>query len=224
MQDSEHSTLPRPGLRRSGGPGIWVSLCFHAVLVSWLLSGTAIPALREPDVVAFEIELARPPEPPPSEPQPAPPEPERPRAPLPAPAPRARVSPPAAPVVEPRPAQPEEATPAAATVATEPAPPPPTARQAVSTLDDELRSYGKLVWTQVTRRKPRHVTYPGATLIRFALSPAGSLISAEVVDSSGSPSLDRLALDAVTAAAPFPPPPAGAGEERLRFTIPFHFR
>jgi protein TonB len=138
-----------------------------------------------------------------------------------------RIKPTAA--VETRPAEPAPLAPLApaATVAAEPAPPPPQAAArlaATSSLDDELRSYGQLVWMQVTRRKPRTVSTSGTTVIRFALSTTGSLMMAEVVNSSGSPSLDHLALDAVQAAAPFPPPPPGAGEDRLRFTVPFHFK
>ena len=223
---------PRQGAGwRRNNVGAAISLAIHAAAVTWMLSATAIPSRSDPTATPFEIELVRQPEPkpvtpplPPSEPDAPTPIPAKPEA-QPAAARPIRIKPPAAVMRTPvEPAEAAAVTPAA-TIAAEPAPAPVTASPAVSlSLDEELRAYGQLVWSQVTRRKPRTATYPGTTIIRFALSTAGSLLLTEVAESSGSPSLDRLALDAVNSAAPFPPPPAGAGETQLRFTIPFHFK
>ena len=50
----------------------------------------------------------------------------------------------------------------------------------------------------------------GATLVAFSISGGGGLGSVGVARSSGSPALDRAAVQLIRRAAPFPPPPPGA--------------
>lgn len=90
--------------------------------------------------------------------------------------------------------------------------------------EDSLRVYGQLVWAWIMRAKPRDVQVPGTSLIRFALTPDGTVAFVEIAESSGKEALDRLAVETVGKASPFPPPPAGAGASQLTFTIPFQFR
>jgi protein TonB len=63
----------------------------------------------------------------------------------------------------------------------------------------------------------------GSTTVSFAVSSDGSLLSVTVSQSSGKASLDQAALAAVRAAAPFPPPPAGAGPADLVFSLAFDY-
>ncbi len=71
----------------------------------------------------------------------------------------------------------------------------------------------------VRGRIERHKTYPtlarqrqqeGRVTLRFTIDAKGGLASLKVARSSGVPSLDQAASDAVRQAAPFPPPPGGA--------------
>lgn len=66
-------------------------------------------------------------------------------------------------------------------------------------------------------RKPR-APARGTVVVAFSIAPSGALAGASVERSSGSPALDRVALDHIRRAAPFPAPPKGA---RTRFTFEF---
>ena len=90
--------------------------------------------------------------------------------------------------------------------------------------DDSLAAYGRQIWARIERRKPRNIHSPGVATVTFALAADGSLLSATLSAASGVASLDQAALATVSAAAPFPPPPAGASPGQLVFSIPFQFR
>ena len=60
----------------------------------------------------------------------------------------------------------------------------------------------------------------GTALVRFTISAGGGLAGVSLVQSSGNPALDQAAVDAVTRAAPFPPPPSG-GSETLGVPVDF---
>ncbi|MFN4160347.1 MAG: TonB family protein, partial [Gemmobacter sp.] len=55
-------------------------------------------------------------------------------------------------------------------------------------------------------RKPR-APARGTVVVAFSIAPSGALAGASVERSSGSPALDRVALDHIRRAAPFPAPP-----------------
>ncbi|MDR7123834.1 TonB family protein [Pseudotabrizicola sp. 4114] len=77
-------------------------------------------------------------------------------------------------------------------------------------------SYPGLVLRKIERtRKPAHAAR-GTVVVAFRVAPSGALASARVARSTGDPSLERVALDHIRRAAPFPPPPAGA-ETDFRF-------
>lgn len=72
-------------------------------------------------------------------------------------------------------------------------------------------AYAKAVLKKVhaTRKKPG--AGRGTVVIGFTLAPDGALVSAKVLQGSGSESLDQIALDHIRRSAPFPPAPDGAG-------------
>ncbi|MDP3895313.1 MAG: energy transducer TonB, partial [Mesorhizobium sp.] len=60
----------------------------------------------------------------------------------------------------------------------------------------------------------------GDVYVAFTVTASGDLGGVSIARSSGSPALDKLALDAVRRAAPFPPIPDGSGRASWPFTIP----
>ncbi|OZB18165.1 MAG: hypothetical protein B7X55_05325 [Rhodobacterales bacterium 34-62-10] len=79
-------------------------------------------------------------------------------------------------------------------------------------------SYGRAVLTQISRTRKARAPSRGRTVVAFSISDAGALASVQVLQSSGSPDLDRVALDHIRRAAPFPKPPSGA---RRQFSFEF---
>lgn len=70
---------------------------------------------------------------------------------------------------------------------------------------------------QVSRRLNNAKRYPraaggatGTAVVRFTIAANGGLAGVSLIRSSGNPALDQAAVDAVSRAAPFPPPPSGA--------------
>ena len=70
--------------------------------------------------------------------------------------------------------------------------------------------YGRKVLAQINRTRKARAPSRGRAVVAFAISEAGTLASVKVLQSSGSPDLDQVALDHIRRAAPFPKPPAGA--------------
>jgi len=66
-------------------------------------------------------------------------------------------------------------------------------------------------------------TVDGTTKVRFTVRRDGSLVDFEVVESSGSNTLDNAALDAIRNAAPFPAFPEGQNAQQVRLEIPISF-
>jgi len=63
----------------------------------------------------------------------------------------------------------------------------------------------------------------GEVQVAFTVSASGSVSGVRVVRSSGSPVLDKAALDTVRRAAPFPAIPSDAGRSSWPFTVPLAF-
>lgn len=59
--------------------------------------------------------------------------------------------------------------------------------------------------------------------VRFALDDAGTVLLAEVLQSSGNRRTDDAALGSIRAAS-FPRPPASLAPEQLVYIVPFDFR
>lgn len=79
-------------------------------------------------------------------------------------------------------------------------------------------SYGRAVLTQISRTRKARAPSRGRTVVAFSIADGGALASVQVLQSSGSPDLDRVALDHIRRAAPFPKPPSGA---RRQFSFEF---
>ena len=104
-------------------------------------------------------------------------------------------------------------TPAAAPAAAK-APPP--------TEDSALKAYQEQVWRMIMARRPPGARLTGGAMVGFHLMANGAPCDIEIVRTSGDPMLDRLALDTVKRAGPFPKPPAGV-DAATRFQIRFQF-
>ncbi|MBX9450583.1 MAG: TonB family protein [Mesorhizobium sp.] len=80
---------------------------------------------------------------------------------------------------------------------------------------------------QVRRKLGRAVRYRGRergeVLVSFTVSRSGSVSGVRIARSSGSPNLDKAALDTVRRAAPFPPIPDAAGRASWPFDLPLSF-
>ncbi|MET3415113.1 TonB family protein [Methylobacterium sp. 1030] len=72
------------------------------------------------------------------------------------------------------------------------------------------------------KRYPSGVTATGSPILRVAIAVSGQVSSASVVASSGSPELDRAAIETIHRASPLPPPPSGA--TMLTFRMNFQSR
>lgn len=103
-----------------------------------------------------------------------------------------------------------------------PAPPPVPATTGLESAS-EVDAYVRRIWSMIAAHRPAGVHLEGAIGIAFCLDRGGTILSVKVVDSSGDPMLDKLALKTVERTAPFPPPPVAAGAAPA-FTIQFHFR
>jgi protein TonB len=73
------------------------------------------------------------------------------------------------------------------------------------------QSYGAEVLRRIQARPAPRAPGRGVVRVAFTLGANGAVASIRVARSSGNPALDRIALDHIRAAAPFPPPPDGAG-------------
>ena len=72
-------------------------------------------------------------------------------------------------------------------------------------------------------REAKRERLRGETHVAFTVAQGGSVSGIRVVKSSGSPVLDRAAVETVQRAAPFPAIPAGAGRSAWPFTVPLAF-
>ncbi|MCJ2185994.1 energy transducer TonB family protein [Novosphingobium beihaiensis] len=204
-----------------------------SMLLNLLLLAGVVAAMRGPDapapgarsaLVTISITPAprkTAPPPPVSEPEarqaaiPAPPMPE------PRPAPVLPEAPGLAPVsTPPQTAQPPEAEPVPSS------PPPPVLLSAPRQNDppsSRIAAYRQQVWQRILAARPRGARGAGTVTVRFRIGRSGALVSADVSISSGQFMLDRMALQAVRKAAPFPAPPAGMDDAALTFTVPVAF-
>ena len=65
--------------------------------------------------------------------------------------------------------------------------------------------------------------HQGLVVLRCTISRGGQVLDATVQHSSGSPSLDRAALDMLDQASPLPPMPESLPQERLTLAIPIEY-
>jgi len=72
-------------------------------------------------------------------------------------------------------------------------------------------------------REARSQRLRGEVQVAFTVSGSGGVGGVRIARSSGSPVLDKAALETVQRAAPFPPIPADAGRSSWTFTVPLAF-
>jgi periplasmic protein TonB len=73
-------------------------------------------------------------------------------------------------------------------------------------------------------RPPDQLKQDKATILLVALARDGAIVDVQIVESSGVPLLDQMALDWVRRASPVPPAPASIPGEPLKFRLPVDFR
>lgn len=71
-------------------------------------------------------------------------------------------------------------------------------------------AYPSLVNGQIARTRRESSNLTGTAVVSFTVSTSGTLAGLGIARSSGNSKLDRIALDHIRRAAPFPAPPAGA--------------
>lgn len=86
-----------------------------------------------------------------------------------------------------------------------------------------MSRYAASVHAALVKHRPRHSGASGRVKVLLSLSVSGEVTGAEISATSGSPALDRLALDAVHRVQ-FPTPPEGARERQLRYIVSIEFR
>lgn len=77
-------------------------------------------------------------------------------------------------------------------------------------------NYPGQVMRRIQRTRRERVNVRGTAQVRFTIAANGTLAALDIARSSGSPHLDRVALQQIRRAAPFAPPPTGA---RRSFTL-----
>lgn len=112
-------------------------------------------------------------------------------------------------------------SPGATSLSQTPAPAAPLARPREE--DASLRLYQEEVWRMIMARRPAAVRLNGRALVAFHVMADGSPCDIAIIGPSGNPMLDRLAMEAVRRAGPFPKPPADLSAD-TRFQIWFQFR
>jgi periplasmic protein TonB len=100
----------------------------------------------------------------------------------------------------------------------------PVGQSGQGTDQDTLRAYAAELWAIIARHKPANIRRSGSAAVIFTVGADGNPGAIRIATSSGDDGLDEVAFAAIRAAAPFPPPPAGATEAQLTFKVPFHFR
>ena len=72
-------------------------------------------------------------------------------------------------------------------------------------------AYAKAVMKKVRATKKQAGAGKGVVVIGFVVAGDGGLADVKILQGSGNAALDRIALDHIRRAAPFPPPPEAAG-------------
>ena len=85
---------------------------------------------------------------------------------------------------------------------------------------DRVRSW----MLKYRKRPPDGLKQERSTVLRIALARDGTVLDAQIVESSGVPVLDQMALDWVHRASPVPPVPPEIPDNPLKFRMPFDFR
>jgi protein TonB len=85
-------------------------------------------------------------------------------------------------------------------------------------------SWHAMVSAHLQRHKPGGGQEKGVCTVAFSVDRSGHVSGARLSSSSGSATLDRLAVSAVLGASPVPAPPADVAGSRFPFNVPIRFR
>ncbi|MGH1370042.1 MAG: energy transducer TonB family protein [Maritimibacter sp.] len=86
-----------------------------------------------------------------------------------------------------------------------------------------MSQWGNSIQARIARRAPRGAG-KGTAVVRITVSSTGALQSAKVSRSSGNPTIDRLALQAVRSAGSFGAAPKGIARGSYSFSVPIKSR
>jgi periplasmic protein TonB len=85
-------------------------------------------------------------------------------------------------------------------------------------------------WASISAQIERNKRFPpdgkndrGVAQIAFSIDRKGRVVSSRIVTTSGSPALDREALEIIKRSQPFPPPPAAVQGTEVSLTVPVRF-
>lgn len=92
---------------------------------------------------------------------------------------------------------------------------------AVAAARQAAANYGNAVMRRISRTRRENTRSRGVAVVSFRVGASGQLASVGIGQSSGDAELDRIAVNHVRRAAPFPAPPAGA---QTSFSIQFQGR
>ncbi|MCF2905400.1 TonB family protein [Octadecabacter sp. CECT 8868] len=92
---------------------------------------------------------------------------------------------------------------------------------AVAAARQAAANYGNVVMRRISRTRRENTRSRGVAVVSFRVGASGQLASVGIGRSSGDAELDRIAINHVRRAAPFPAPPAGA---QTSFSIQFQGR
>ena len=79
--------------------------------------------------------------------------------------------------------------------------------------NSNVTNYAGRVLVHLNRTRPVYVSARGFAQVFFEINPDGTLAWVDIVDSSGSPDVDRAAKEQVRRASPFPKPPGGVSRK-----------
>jgi periplasmic protein TonB len=87
-----------------------------------------------------------------------------------------------------------------------------------------LSLYNSRVYQALIKNAIRpKATQKGRVVVELTLAPSGELLDHRVVESSGSPALDKTAITSLERAAPFPPLPAEVSKQSHTLRVPFEY-
>jgi len=90
--------------------------------------------------------------------------------------------------------------------------------------NEVLSLYNSTVYQALMKSALRPKTMQkGRVVVELTLAPSGELLEHHVVESSGSPTLDRTAMTSLERAAPFPPVPPEANKKSHTLRVPFEY-
>jgi periplasmic protein TonB len=91
---------------------------------------------------------------------------------------------------------------------------------------DDVGEWLRQISSRLTGQKrfpPEARGQGGTAKVAFTIDRSGNLVSDQLLESTGFPVLDAEAIAMVHRAQPFPPPPAQAGDDKLKFVLPVIF-